>query len=122
MGPALLLEADRALSYGEELVRRWLAVRMLRNEAQREARAEEIASYFNAAESRFGQIHAHGQRIGPEKLRELGLTVQMIEDDQELQDDILTAYHLATMIFENSNLSKILATDAGRWWSKPDTA
>ena len=104
MGPSLVLEADKALAYSKELVVNWLNNRMLKgieNEQERSEKANTIAAYFNAEDTpSHGQVHVHGQRIGAEKLRELGLKLEFLEDNQGLQNDVLTSYHLMTLIFE----------------------
>lgn len=119
MGPSLILEADKALAYSKDLVVSWLENRMLRNvrdQARRKRRAESIASYFNAEKTRkHGQIHVHGQRIGEKKLKGLGVKIQMLEDDQQFQDDVLTAFHLMTLIFETSPSLKFIATSEKMW-------
>ena len=124
MGPSLVLEADKHLKYSQELVANWLYERMLRgttNEEERRARAATIAAYFNAESTGdHGQIHVHGQRIGAAKLDELGLRLEFLEDDQSLQDDVLTAYHLMTLIFEKSNSFKFIASDKGKMWVKQE--
>ena len=54
MGPSLVLEADKALSYSKELVANWLHTRMLKNisnENERRQKAGTIAAYFNAEET-----------------------------------------------------------------------
>ena len=122
MGPSLVLEADKALSYSKELVVGWLHRRMLKgvsNEEERKTKADTIAAYFNAEETpSHGQVHVHGQRIGAEKLEELGLKLEFLEDDQDLQNDVLTAYHLMTLIFEKSPSLKFIISDKGKMWVK----
>ena len=99
--------------------------RMLRysigDETERKRKADTIAAYFNAeAVSDHGQGHVHGQRIGAVKLQELGLNLRFFEDDQALQNDILTAYHLMTLIFEITPSSKFIASDRGKMWVKQE--
>ena len=122
MGPSLVLEADKALSYSKELVANWLNRRMLKDIADRAARketADTIAAYFNAENTlEHGQIHVHGQRIGAEKLEELGLKLEFLEHDQGLQNDVLTAYHLMTLIFEMGPSIKFIASNRGKMWVK----
>ena len=124
MGPSLVVEADKNLRYSQELVANWLYERMLSDVAEdkdRKARAENIAAYFNAERtSNHGQVHVHGQRIGAAKLEELGLKLEFLEDNQELQNDVLTAYHLMTLIFEMSNSLKFIASDKGKMWVKKE--
>lgn len=122
MGPSLVLEADKALSYSKELVVEWLKKRMFKNipdVAEREERAETVAEYFNAEDTpEHGQVHVHGQRIGTSKLKELGIKVTHLESDQKLQNDVLTAYHLMTLIFESTPSLKFIASDDGKMWVK----
>ena len=122
MGPSLVLEADKALTYSKELVVNWLNNRMLKDiedEEERWKKADAIAAYFNAEDTLgHGQIHAHGQRIGAEKLGELGLKLEFLEKDQDLQNYVLTAYHLMTLIFEHTPSLKFIASDTGKMWVK----
>ena len=122
MGPSLITEAEKALSYSKELVARWLKERMFRDiidEKERRKKAERIAAYFNAEKVKDqGQIHVHGQRIGVGKLKELGIKLKPLEQEQELQEAVLTAYHLMTLVFETQNCVKLIATNSGKSWVK----
>ena len=122
MGPSLVLEADKALSYSKGLVANWLNDRMLKDikeETERRAKANNIAAYFNAEQTlEHDQIHVHGQRIGAEKLEELGLKLELLEHEQNLQNDVLTAYHLMTLIFEMGPYTKFIASNRGKMWVK----
>ena len=122
MGPSLVLEADKDLAYSKELVVNWLNDRMLKgieNKQERSEKANTIAAYFNAEDTpSHGQVHVHGQRIGAEKLRELGLKLEFLEDNQGLQNDVLTSYHLMTLIFEMTPSLKFIASDRGKMWVK----
>ena len=91
------------------------------DETERKRKADTIAAYFNAeATPDHGQGHVHGQRIGVVKLQELGLNLRFFEDDQALQNDILTAYHLMTLIFEITPSFKFIASDRGKMWVKQE--
>lgn len=122
MGPSLVLEAEKALAYSKELVVNWLCRRMFKSivdETRRKEMAETVAAYFNAENTPYhGQVHVHGQRIGAIKLEALGLRLEFIEENQELQNDVLTAYHLMTLIFEMTSSLKFIATDKGKMWAK----
>jgi hypothetical protein len=59
MGPALLQESQNALEYGEGMVRKWLSVRMLKDEKDSRRKARRIARCFNDANTH----KSHGRRI-----------------------------------------------------------
>ena len=124
MGPSLVLETDKALSYSEELVKNWLRIRMFKsteNEEERTKKAERIAKYFNAQQiNDSDKIHVHGQRIDTSKLKKLGINVELLEKKQTLQNEVLTAYHLMTLIFEMSASLKFIVTNDGKKWIKQE--
>ena len=85
-------------------------------EEERKRKADTIAAYFNAEITpNHGQVHVHGQRIRAGKLKELGLKLEFLEDNQCLQNDVLTAYHL---IFSMTSSMKFIATNKGKMWVK----
>ncbi len=126
MGPSLSLEAEKALTYSKELVVNWLEKRMLKDitdEVARKKKANNIGSYFNAENKpKSHKVHVHGQRIGMEKLKELGVNLELLEDNQELQNDVLTAYHLMTLIFEMTSTLKFITNSDGKGWIKQQQA
>ena len=125
MGPSLATEAEKALSYSKELVARWMGQRMfgdVENAARRKKTISGIASYFNAEDAgAHGAVHVHGQRIGVEKLEELGVKVERLENGREFQTAVMTAYHLMTLIFERTLSLKFIADDKGKMWFKQQT-
>ena len=114
LGPGLLQEAQNALDYGERMVAGWLEKYMLSGQADSSKKAKAIASYFNKA-----TLHkSHGRRIDRLEAREQGVMIEELESDQQLQDHVLTLYHLSTIIFEKSPATKLLQSNQGRLWIK----
>lgn len=114
LGPSLLKEAQDALDYSENMVCRWLARRAFAAEATPEKKAAAVAQYFNRSDSH----KSHGRRIDRDEVRAQGIVVENLEDDAELQEIVLTIYHLATMVFEKGPSSKFLSRDNGVAWVK----
>jgi hypothetical protein len=114
LGPALLQEAQNALDYGETMVARWLEHGMFNGQPEAHVHAKAAARHFNDAFNH----KSHGRRIDRDEARAQRIVVEDLESDQVLQDAALTAYHMATIIFEKGPGSKLLASDAGRTWMK----
>lgn len=114
IGPSLLLEAENALEYSERMVARWLERWMFSQSQDPGALGRCTAQHFNDA----GTHKSHGRRIDRAEAREHGVVVEDLEDDQDLQEAILTAYHLTTLIFEKTPASKLLFSDHGKAWVK----
>ena len=114
MGPSLLSQAQNALELGQQIAESCLATHMFQGRSDSQERAQEVAGYFNSEE-----VHLHhGRRIGLEECADVGLTVEPLEDDQALQDEVLTAYHLLTILFEQSTAVKIVRNHNGQSWVK----
>lgn len=111
VGPALLQEAQNALEYGESMVERWLATRMLKGTPHL---AKSTAKHFNDATKH----KSHGRRIDRDEARANAVLVDDLEQSQALQEATLTAYHIATIFFEKSPATKMLVSNAGRVWVK----
>jgi hypothetical protein len=120
IGPALLQEAQNALAYSERMVASWLADYMLKDlGADAKAKGERVAHHFNDA----GTHLDHGRRIDREEARGQGLVIEDLETHQDLQEAVLTLYHVMTVMLENSFATKIIeGTTGGRWvkqWVPP---
>ena len=114
MGPSLISEAKESLKYGKHLVAKWLQARMFKGEEDAKDTAGRVAEYLNAESRKDGEeIYAHGQRIDISALQAQGVKVDALEDRQDLQEEVLTAYHLMTLIFEWSRIYKLTMNQNG---------
>ena len=114
IGPALLQEARNALDYGERMVAQWLENYMFAGKPNAKELAANAAAHFNDAASH----KSHGRRIDRDEAREQGLNVEDLEDSQELQEAVLTFYHLTTITIEKGPAVKILNSDLGKMFVK----
>jgi len=113
IGSALLKEAQRTHSYGKDIIKEWLEKYMFSDHESPALTAANVAKYFSSV-----QHGVHGKRIGREKAKALKLEIVNMENDPELQDSIMTLYHLITLSFESSNAVKIVQSSSGDVWIK----
>jgi hypothetical protein len=114
LGPALLQEAQNAIDYSEKVVAGWLMRYMFNGQADAEAKGNTVASYF----SRGSDKKSHGRRIDREEAREQGVVIEDLESSQDLQEAVLTAYHLMTILFEKSPAVKAIISERSKMWIK----
>ena len=107
IGPALLQESRNALEYGQRMVEQWLENYMFAGKPNAKDLAERAAAHFNDAASH----KSHGRRIDRDEARLQELDVEDLETSQELQEAVLTLYHLATITFEKGPASKVFHSD-----------
>jgi hypothetical protein len=113
-GPALLEMCANAEALAERLVGEWLEAYMLAGEENAHYLAKEIAHWFNNH-----QIHqSHGLPIGRDLAREQGVVVDDLEADGELQDLVLSVFHLTSILFSRSSVVKLIENHLGRRFMK----
>ncbi|MGW5254168.1 SDH family Clp fold serine proteinase [Streptomyces sp. NPDC004012] len=108
--PGLLEVCAQYEELGRELVCEWLKSYMFADDPDREAKSLEIARFFADAD-----LHkAHGRGIDRDLARSQGLVVTDLEDDQVLQDLVLSVFHATTHTFTGTGTIKIIENHAGR--------
>jgi membrane-bound ClpP family serine protease len=109
--PDAIIRCENALSYGREVAERGLLEVMFRGEKEAKGQAKKIA-----ADLADHQKHrAHQRRLSRTYLRQLGMKIEHLEDDQALQDLVLTIHHLCSHWFETfSGVAKMLQSSQGR--------
>ena len=112
-GPALLQEARKSIAYGQTLVQDWLTKYMFSEQPDPATLAGKVAKHFGG-----NQHGSHGRRIDRDEARQQQLEVIDLEDDQHLQEDVLTLYHLSTIAFENGPAAKSVVSSNRRLWIK----
>ena len=118
LGPALLQEAQNAIDYSEQIVADWLEKYMFKNHANPKQKALKVAEHFSRGSGDGHRKKSHGRRIDRDEARGQGLTIEDLETSQPLQEGVLTAYHLLTIIFEKSPALKVLTNQNGKNWIK----
>lgn len=114
IGPSLLSQAKKSLELGQQIAEIGLKDYMFKRGNNPQHKAKDVAEYFNSED-----VHLnHGRRIGIDECEYVGLVVERLEEDQEFQDEVLTAYHLLTIVFEQSPAVKIVRNHNGQGWVK----
>lgn len=113
-GPALIVQCQNALDLSQQLVSEWLEAYMFRNAEGAKEKASKIAGIL-ADHQKF---KSHGRHIDREKARGFGLTISNLEEDQELQDLVLSVFHSTTHTFSGTGAVKIIENHKGKAFIK----
>lgn len=114
VGPSLLQESQNALDYSEQMVARWLTQWMKSEDADPVTAGNNIARHFNDASTH----KSHGRRINRDEAAGVGVVIEQLEENDDLQEAVLTSYHLMTIIFEQTLTAKLIASNHGQRWMK----
>lgn len=103
--PGLLNMCESATALSKKLVAEWLKEYMLKGQ---DDVAQTLADWLAS-----DKVHlSHGRAITREQLVEMGLPVTSLEDDQDLQDAVLSVHH-ATMHTFGGSAVKIIENHLG---------
>jgi hypothetical protein len=111
--PAFLLDCERAVAHSEAVVVEWLKTGMFSAEADPQAHAERavasLMDYEGTAE------HSHHFLI--DQCQGMGLTVRALEEDQELQEQVLSVHHTFVATFARMSAIKVIQNANGGIWT-----
>lgn len=113
-GPALLVQCENAMDLSKMLVSEWLQQYMLKDQPNNERTANAIAEQLASHE----MFKSHGRHIQRDKARELGLIVEDLETDQQLQDIVLSVFHASTHTFAMTGAVKLIENHLGKAFVK----
>ncbi len=110
--PTLINQCGKAIAWSKEIVQKQLVEVMLRDENDKEEKAKHIAEML----SDNSKHKSHSRHIHIDELRDAGLRVARLEDDNELQNLVLTVHHAYTHTFIKGPSVKIIENQNKAAW------
>ena len=110
--PAFLELCERAIELANTMVPQWLETNMLKDqdEPERSKNIKTILETLNNPE----KTKEHSRHIHFEEAQKLGLNVTMLEDDQKLQEAVLTLHHAYMATLMMTQTSKLIESHHGK--------
>ncbi len=87
--PTLIGECQKSIAWSEQIAKTCLKDRMFSGEADADAKITAIMRELGDHATNL----SHARHLSSTKCKEMGLKIEMLEDDQELQDAVLTVHH-----------------------------
>jgi hypothetical protein len=106
--PGFLNLCEQATRLSSEKVETWLAQYMFKGKDPQKAKA--IAEWL----ADFSVHKTHARPIGIELAREQGLNVSALEDDQGLQEAVLSVFHATMVTFQATGCLKVIENHLGK--------
>jgi len=112
--PAFVGECEKAIEWANEMVKEWLLTGMF---AGRKTRVKIDIDKVNKIVEDLGD-HAlsksHARHLSYDKCREMGLKVVLLEDDQDLQEAVLSVHHACIHTLGATPAFKIIENHEGK--------
>lgn len=119
--PTFIGDCQKAVEMSESLVRDWLLRNMLSGEEL--ADGEDPVAVAEAIVGLLCDHRAsamHNRHFNHVQLEKIGMHISMLEDDNDLQDAVLTMHHTFMITFQQLAPTKIIESSSGaRWVTAP---
>jgi ClpP class serine protease len=102
--PTFLGDCEKARDWSEEMVKKWLGEGMFYDDKEKDKKICEICSFL----SDHKQSKSHSRHFSYIDLQKIGLKVTLLEEDDALQDLVLTVHHAFMHTFSNTTAIKIV--------------
>jgi len=113
-GPGLLSQCQTAQEAAEEAVALALAEHMFKDLGQPAAEelAKQVAAWFNSH-----NVHrSHGRPLRYDDIKDQKVRVSLLEADNDLQDQVLSAWHGVQLTLSQTSVSKLIENQDGKAW------
>lgn len=107
--PTLIGECQKAIQWSNEMVKQWLMTGMFKGDRDAEQKAnrivEELGDHL--------LTKSHDRHISIDRAKELGLKILALEDDNKLQEAILTVHHACIQTLSATPAFKLIENHRG---------
>lgn len=107
--PTLIGECEKAIRWSEQLVREWLFSNMFYGDAEAQQKIDRVWTELGD----HALTLSHARHLSAQKCRDMGLNVVSLEDDQELQDAILSVHHACMLTLSATPAFKVIENHLG---------
>lgn len=104
--PTFLGTCKNAIAWSERMVLEWLQYNMCNGDDEKSKNILNIFSDHKHQKS-------HSRHISKKECKSAGLNIMDLEDDQELQDAVLSTHHMYMHTFDNTSTLKIIENNLG---------
>jgi ClpP class serine protease len=115
--PAYIGQCQQAVEWSRDFVKSQLIRNMLSGRADKDAKAAEIVKEL----SNYSNHKAHNRHLHIDTCKGFGLVIEDLEEDETLQDLVLTVHHCFMNALSNTNSIKIVQNQLGAAYIKQVT-
>lgn len=107
--PTLIGECEKAIALSDEVVTEWLISGMFRNDQHAKSKANKIVKELGS----HATTKSHARHIFMKRAKQFGLIVEGLEDDNTLQDTVLSVHHACMHSLTETAACKIVENHKG---------
>lgn len=114
--PTLLGECDKVIKWSSDIVTEWLKRNMFETNPNKDTIVESIVSELLD----HSETKSHARHLSSKKCKELGLIIKDLEENDDLQEAVLTVHHITMQTLSATPALKIIENQNGSAFIKID--
>ncbi len=107
--PTLIGDCQKAIAQANNMVKKWLMTGMFEGESDTETKADKILKELGEHSITL----SHGRHISKEQAENIGIKVTQLEENDDLQDAVLTVHHACIQTLSGTPAFKIIENQEG---------
>jgi len=107
--PSMIGECQKAIKWSNEMVAKWLETGMFSSQKDAKRAARKIVKELGT----HAVTLSHGRHVSIDAAQSLGIKVVALEDDQKLQDAVLSVHHACILTLTGTQAFKITENQRG---------
>jgi len=107
--PTLIGECEKAIRWSNEMVKEWLMTGMFAGDADADAKATRVVADLGD----HALTRSHSRHISMQRALALGLRIEALEDNDDLQEAVLSVHHACIQTLTSTPAYKIIENHRG---------
>jgi hypothetical protein len=108
--PTFIGECENAIQWSQTMVAQWLETGMFKEDPNPKQKAKEVADSLSNKEKTL----THSRHLEMDDCQKIGLNIKELENDQDLQDIVLSIHHAYMITFSQTHAIKIIENHDGK--------
>ncbi len=107
--PTFIGECQNAIDLAEEMVKQWLKSGMFANDKDSEMKSNNVVQSLAS----HADTKQHDRHLSADECTSFGMVIEMLEEDQDLQDAVLSVHHACMHTLAATPTLKIIENQSG---------
>jgi hypothetical protein len=112
--PTLIGECQKAIDWSNQMVKQWLITGMFDGDSDGDQKADDVIRELGD----HALTLSHSRHISIQRARELGLEVAVLEEDDDLQEAVLTVHHACLHTMSGTPTIKLIENHNGQTFAQ----
>ncbi len=108
--PGFIVQCRKSIEMQTEMVTNLLSTGMFNNETNPQEKSLKVVKQL----TNYKELKSHSRPLSPDRCRNMGLNIQLLEDDRDLREAVLSVHHACILTLSKTGAYKIIENHTGK--------